>query len=70
MYGGGYITPYTSGACSPLGITPSYNCGGTLTLCYRHIVVTLLRDPEGGPRQILFEFTYEFTKEYLGSKDA
>jgi hypothetical protein len=41
-----------------------------LDLCYRHIRVTLLRDPEGGPNQILLEFTFEFTKEYLGSKDA
>jgi hypothetical protein len=41
-----------------------------LDLCYRHIMVTLLRDPEGGPHRILLEFTYEFTKEFLGSKDA
>jgi hypothetical protein len=41
-----------------------------LDLCYRHIMVTLLRDPEGGPHRILLEFIYEFTKEFLGSKDA
>jgi len=41
-----------------------------LNLCYRHIAVTLLRDPEGGPHRILLEFTYEFTKQYLGLKDA
>ena len=40
-----------------------------LGLCYRHIQVTLLRDPEGGPHQILLEFTFEFTKEFLGIKD-
>ncbi len=41
-----------------------------LDLCYRHIVVTVLQDLEGGPYQILLEFTYEFTKEFLGSKDT
>jgi hypothetical protein len=41
-----------------------------LNLCYRHIVVTLLRDPNGGPHRILIEFTCEFTKQYLGMKDA
>ncbi|KAF2844126.1 C2H2 finger domain protein [Plenodomus tracheiphilus IPT5] len=40
-----------------------------LGLCYRHIKVTLLRDPEGGPHRVLLEFTFEFTKEFLGIKD-
>ncbi|ORX95381.1 hypothetical protein BCR34DRAFT_607969 [Clohesyomyces aquaticus] len=40
-----------------------------LNLCYRHIQVTLLRDPEGGPHRVLLEFTFEFTKEFLGIKD-
>ncbi len=40
-----------------------------LDLCYRHIIVTLLRDPEGGPHRVLLEFTFEFTKQYLGLKD-
>ncbi|KAI1676344.1 DUF3435 domain containing protein [Pyrenophora tritici-repentis] len=40
-----------------------------LSLCYRHIQVTLLRDPEGGPHRVLLEFTFEFTKEFLGIKD-
>ena len=40
-----------------------------LNLCYYHIVVTLLRDPKGGPHRILIEFTCEFTKQYLGMKD-
>jgi hypothetical protein len=41
-----------------------------LNLCYRHIIVTLLRDPNGGPHNILIEFTYEFTKEFLGTKET
>jgi hypothetical protein len=40
-----------------------------LKLCYRHIIVTLLRDPEGGPNRVLLEFTFEFTKDFLGAKD-
>lgn len=40
-----------------------------LGLCYRHILVTLLRDPDGGPHRVLLEFTFEFTKEFLGVKD-
>jgi hypothetical protein len=43
--------------------------GAILGLCYRHIMVTLLRDPDGGPHRVLFEMTYEFTKQYLGVKD-
>jgi hypothetical protein len=41
-----------------------------LDLCYRHVVVSLLRDPTGGPHRILLEFTYEFTKQFLGMKEA
>lgn len=40
-----------------------------LSLCYRHIQITLLRDPEGGPYQLLLKFTFEFTKKILGVKD-
>ncbi len=40
-----------------------------LDLCYRHIIVTLMRDPQGGPHKILLEFTYEFTKQFLGAKE-
>ncbi|OCK73812.1 C2H2 finger domain protein [Lepidopterella palustris CBS 459.81] len=43
--------------------------GALLKLQYRHIVVTILRDPKGGPHRILLELTYEFTKTYLGTKD-
>lgn len=39
-----------------------------LNLRYRDIVVTLLRDPNGGPHRILVEFTCEFTKKFLGVK--
>lgn len=41
-----------------------------LNLRYRDIVVTLLRDPDGGRHRILIEFTCEFTKQFLGVKDA
>lgn len=41
-----------------------------LELRYRHIQVSLLRDPQGGPHRIIIEFTFEFTKEWLGAKDA
>jgi hypothetical protein len=40
-----------------------------LGLCYRHVQVTLLRDPKGSPHRVLLEFTFEFTKEFLGIKD-
>lgn len=41
-----------------------------LALQYKHIMVTVLRDPAGGPHRLLLEFTFEFTKEYLGMKEA
>jgi len=41
-----------------------------LKLRYGDIAVNLLRDPSGGPHRILIEFTCEFTKKYLGAKDA
>ncbi|KAJ5938275.1 hypothetical protein N7466_001409 [Penicillium verhagenii] len=41
-----------------------------LDLRYRHIQVSLLRDPQGGPHRIVIEFTFEFTKEWLGAKEA
>ncbi|KAJ5248104.1 hypothetical protein N7524_012064 [Penicillium chrysogenum] len=40
-----------------------------LSLRYRHIGVSLLRDPQGGPHRILIEFKFEYTKGFLGSKD-
>lgn len=41
-----------------------------LHLRYRHIQVTLLRDPLGGRPVTLLELTFEFTKEFLGMKEA
>jgi hypothetical protein len=41
-----------------------------LNLQYWDIVVTLLRDSNGGLHQILIEFTCEFTKQFLSVKDA
>ncbi|KAJ5976453.1 hypothetical protein N7481_010160 [Penicillium waksmanii] len=41
-----------------------------LNLRYPHIQVSLLRDPRGGPHRIVIEFTFEFTKDWLGAKDA
>ena len=40
-----------------------------LQLRYQDLVVTLLRDPEGGPNKILIEFTIEFAKRFLGAKE-
>lgn len=40
-----------------------------LELRYRHIIATLLRDQGGGPNRVLLEFTFEFTKDFLGAKD-
>ncbi|KAK3318207.1 C2H2 finger domain protein [Apodospora peruviana] len=39
-------------------------------LRYRDIRVVLAWDPEGGPHKVLIKFTLEFTKTYLGTKDA
>ncbi|KAK7408614.1 hypothetical protein QQX98_009216 [Neonectria punicea] len=41
-----------------------------LRLRFRDIRVVLARDPEGGPHKLLIQFTPEFTKTYLGTKDA
>ncbi|KAH1663038.1 hypothetical protein KXX46_006053, partial [Aspergillus fumigatus] len=41
-----------------------------LNLQYRHIQVSLLRDPQGGPHRIIIEFIFEFTKEWLGANEA
>ena len=53
-----------------LGIFSGNRPLALLKLRYGDIVVTLLRDPSGGPHRILIEFTCEFTKKYLGTKDA
>jgi hypothetical protein len=41
-----------------------------LELRYRHLRLTLIRDPNGGPPRLFIELTAEFTKGYLGAKDA
>ncbi|KAL5333506.1 hypothetical protein BJX70DRAFT_392131 [Aspergillus crustosus] len=41
-----------------------------LNLRYQYIQVSLLRDPQGGPHRIMIKFTFKFTKEWLGAKDA
>jgi hypothetical protein len=53
-----------------LGLCTASRPKALLNLCYRHIMITLIRDPEGGPHKIVPEFTFEFTKEYLGMKEA
>ncbi|EER42759.1 conserved hypothetical protein [Histoplasma capsulatum H143] len=40
-----------------------------LNLCYRHIKITLLKNPTSGPNNILIEFTVEFIKTFLGKKE-
>ncbi|KAH8799040.1 hypothetical protein F5884DRAFT_863685 [Xylogone sp. PMI_703] len=41
-----------------------------LRLRFGDILTVLVRDPEGGPHNILIKFTLVFTKTYLGEKDA
>ena len=53
-----------------LGLFSANRPSALLKLRYQDIVVTLLRDPNGGPNRLLIEFTCEFTKKHLGIKDA
>ncbi|KAH8663686.1 hypothetical protein BGZ60DRAFT_565713 [Tricladium varicosporioides] len=55
---------------SQLGIFSGNRPSALLGLYYGDIAVTLLRDPSGGPHRLLIEFTCEFTKKYLGTKDS
>ena len=41
-----------------------------LFLRFGDIKVTLARDPEGGPHNLIVKFTPEFTKTYLGAKES
>ena len=41
-----------------------------LNLYYRHIIVTLIYNLEGGPYKIMLKFIFKFTKEYLSIKKA
>jgi len=51
---------------APTGARPA----SVLKLRYRDIRVVLSRDLDGGPHKVLIRFTLEFTKTYLGTKDA
>lgn len=41
-----------------------------LVLQYKHILVTLVQDPNSKPHRLVLEFTFEFTKKILGIKEA
>jgi hypothetical protein len=51
---------------SPFGSRPT----AILRLRFGDVRVILARDPEGGPHKLLARFSPEFTKTYLGIKDA
>ncbi|KAH8807062.1 C2H2 finger domain protein [Xylogone sp. PMI_703] len=51
---------------APAGARPT----SILRLRFGDILTVLVRDPEGGPHNILIKFTLAFTKTYLGEKDA
>ncbi|CAJ2505567.1 Uu.00g129610.m01.CDS01 [Anthostomella pinea] len=51
---------------APAGSRPQ----SILRLRFGDIRVVLARDPDGGPHKLLIKFTLEFTKTYLGTKDA
>lgn len=51
---------------SPGGSRPEY----ILLLRFGDIRITLTRDPEGGPHNLMLKFTPEFTKTYLGAKES
>ena len=53
-----------------LGLYTASRPKALLNLCYRHIIITLIRDLEGGPYKIVPKFIFEFTKEYLSIKEA
>lgn len=51
---------------APAGARPT----AILKLRFGDIRVVLESDPKGGPHKLLLQFTPEFTKKYLGKKDA
>jgi len=51
---------------APFGSRPT----AILRLRFGDLRVILARDPEGGPHKLLARFSPEFTKTYLGIKDA
>ena len=55
--------------CQLAGITGN-RPEALVELRYRHLKLTLIRDPDGsGLPRLFVELTPEFTKRYLGSKD-
>ncbi|KAI4592129.1 hypothetical protein KJ359_011504, partial [Pestalotiopsis sp. 9143b] len=50
--------------------TPGARPRAILSLRFGDIMIVLSRDPKGGPHKLLLKFTPEFTKTYLGAKDA
>jgi len=56
--------------CQLAGITGNW-LEALVELRYRHLKLTLIRNPDGGGRpRIFIELTPEFTKGFLGSKDV
>jgi integrase len=53
--------------CQLAAITAS-RPGALLGLRYRDLVLTLIRDPEGGRPSLFMFLTPEFTKKFLGKK--
>jgi hypothetical protein len=50
------------------GFITANRTSALLHLQYKHIVVTITRDPNGGSHRVTLEWTYEFTKSFLGPK--
>lgn len=55
--------------CQLAGITGN-RPEALVELRYRHLKLTLIRDPNGGRPRLFIELTAEFTKGFLGLKDA
>jgi integrase len=53
--------------CQLAAITAS-RPSALLGLRYRDLVLTLIRNPEGGPPRLFIFLTPEFTKRFLGKK--
>jgi hypothetical protein len=55
--------------CQLAGITGN-RPEALVELRFRHLKLTLIRDPNGGRPRLFIELTAEFTKGFLGLKDA
>lgn len=55
--------------CQLAAITGSQP-GALLNLRYRNLLLTSIRDPDGGHPQLFIYLTPEFTKRFLGEKEA